>query len=209
MSKKKKILKKAGIILLGLIAILVITAFIVMRPVKPSLQAGDEIPEINIVDIDGHSFTASGDPAQEKVLLAFFRFAACPVCNVRVHELSDAYERLREEGVEVVAVFESSSETLKTYRQDFHFPFRIISDQEGHLYRAFGVKKRLGQVIRTLTDEQALARVKRGESLYDGNTYEQDGSMTRMTAEFLMQNGKIIRAHYGRHLADHLDLSSI
>ncbi len=209
MSRRKKILKRIGYAVLGIAVILILTAFMIMRPVKPSLKTGDSAPQVALSDINGQSFSYNDFSKDQKVLLAFFRFAGCPVCNVRVHELSNAYESLKKEGVEIVAVFESSPQVLKAYQQDFEFPFRIISDVDGQLYKSYGVKKKLGNVIRTLGNEQAVSRFKQGESLYGDRAYEQDGSFTRMTAEFVIKNGKIERAHYGRHLADHLDLSTL
>lgn len=209
MAKRKRKLKVVAFVMLGIFALIAIGAIWVMQPVKPMLKKGDSVPVEQVTDINGQPLAIDKHENEKKTLLAFFRFAGCPVCNVRVHELSNAYQSLLEEGVEVVAVFESSPQTLRTYQTDFTFPFRIISDEEGTLYQAFGVKKKLGNLIRTIGDPNAKSRMKQGESLYGDKSYEPDGSMTRMTAEFLIQDGRIEKAHYGRHLADHLDLSSL
>ncbi len=41
-----------------------------------------------------------------KVLVAFFRHAGCPFCNLRVHHLLKVHEELKAQGLEMIFFFE-------------------------------------------------------------------------------------------------------
>ncbi|MEO0473071.1 MAG: peroxiredoxin-like family protein [Bacteroidota bacterium] len=191
--------------MLLMLPMLAVSLFSFTRP-SARLQTGDRAPIVSIQDIDGENLQFS---TNQKTYLVFFRFTGCPICNIRVHELAAAHKELQAKGYEPIIVFESTAEALQQYRKDTGLPFRMISDPEGTLYRAYGVKKSVWTVINTVGNKEAKSRMQEGKALYDGKEYKSDGSMTRRTAEFVIgQNGRIEIAHYGKNLADHLDLSS-
>ena len=57
------------------------------------LQKGDKITEINLPSIDGKNFSFNKIKGK-KTLLTFYRFATCPFCNLRIHEIINRYEEL-------------------------------------------------------------------------------------------------------------------
>ncbi|NJM94212.1 MAG: AhpC/TSA family protein [Cytophagales bacterium] len=174
-----------------------------------ALKNNDVAPALEVTSVQGMPLDLN-DYQGKTVLLSFFRFAGCPVCNMRMHELMKNQAALQAKGVEVIAVFESSGETLAEYLKDASIPFPLVSDTSLALYRRYGAdEKSLIKMIRTMTKQQAKADMKIGETLYQGKTYPKDGSMTRIPADFLIENGSIKRAYYGRYIGDHIPLQEL
>lgn len=169
------------------------------------LQVGTEAPTFERQAVTGQNIKLE-DFQDQKVLLAFFRYAGCPVCNFRMHELINEYEQLQERGIQIVAVFESSNETLQSYLQDTPVPFPVIADPALELYAAYQVNKSFGKMINTLFKKQPKKDMKTGKALFDGKSYKRDGAQTRIPADFLIEKGVIIEAHYGKYVGDHLPM---
>lgn len=144
----------------------------------------------------------------KKLLLAFFRYAGCPVCNFRMHELAEHYSQLQERNIEVIAVFESSNETLQAYLEDTKIPFAVVGDPELVLYQKYGVEKSVGKMLSTMFKKQPKQDMKQGKALFDGKKYKRDGSQTRIPADFVIDpTGKLAQVHYGTYIGDHLPLT--
>ena len=84
------------------------------------LQKGDKITEINLPSIDGKNFSFNKIKGK-KTLLTFYRFATCPFCNLRIHEIINRYEELGK-NFEMVAIFSSTKEHLSKNK------YRSVSD---------------------------------------------------------------------------------
>ncbi len=97
-------------------------------------------PHFKLQDIFGRTIDLQ-QYADKKVLVAFFRHAGCPFCNLRVHELTKAHEMLKEKGLEMIFFFESKERVL--LRSIFHkevSPIPLISDPEKVWYQAYGLE---------------------------------------------------------------------
>lgn len=140
-----------------------------------------------------------------RVLLSFFRYASCPVCNLRVRSLIVAHERLTSQGLSVIAVFQSPSESIAEYVGKQDAPFPIVPDPEMELYKRFGVEIRWGGL---LNGHSALAAFKgMGNGFAPGRI---EGPINRTPADFLIDpDGRIAVAHYGKNIDDHLELDII
>lgn len=169
------------------------------------LQVGAKAPAVERQAVMGQDIDLE-DFQDQKVLLAFFRYAGCPVCNFRMHELMNEYEQLQERGIEIIAVFESSNETLRSYLEDTPVPFPVIADPELQLYEAYQVNKSFGKMMNTLFKKQPKKDMKAGKALFNGKSYKRDGSQTRIPADFIIEKGEILEAYYGKYVGDHLPM---
>ncbi|MER3490408.1 MAG: alkyl hydroperoxide reductase [Meiothermus sp.] len=168
------------------------------------LKEGDPAPNFTLLALDGTPFSL-GSLVGQKVLLAFFRHGGCPWCNLRVHELIQNYPQLKARGVEVVGVFGSPLETLRTRVGRQNPPFPILADPDDAVHTLYGV----GLSLWGLLDPRALPDWIRGLSLGipHGSV---DGELLRMPAEFLLEPGlRVARAYYGKNPADHLPLEEV
>jgi thioredoxin-dependent peroxiredoxin len=139
------------------------------------------------------------------VLLSFYRYASCPVCNFRVHSLIEVYPEWSAQGLEMVGVFQSPAESVAQYvgRQDAPFP--IVPDPDMALYRRFGVEARWAGMFTWNVIKAALQAFRKG--FLPGRI---EGPAQRTPADFLIdRQGRIAVAHYGKDIDDHIPLATI
>lgn len=173
------------------------------------LSKGDIAPDFTFTGINGVPLHLS-DLRGRKVLLAFFRNAACAMCNLRVRHFIRRYNQWSLLGLEIVAVFESPETSMSQYvgRQDAPFP--IISDPQADLYNLYGVEVSEEKVKATMADANTQKFV--AEAAAEGFTLtpEEGSNFYRIPAEFLIDDNGIVQdAHYGQLVIDHLPLDVI
>ena len=109
---------------------------------------GDSVTSLSLPAIDGKQFDIE-EIKGKRYLLAFFRFASCPFCNMRMHEL---VKRLDEfgENFTIVAIFDSSLENLQRHTEKHQAPFAILADKENiYLNGESGTAKLLNLSIKS------------------------------------------------------------
>ena len=147
----------------------------------------------------------------KKVLVAFFRHAGCPFCNLRVHNLMKVHEALKEQGLEMIFFFESKKDIIlrSTFHQEIS-PIPLISDPEKAQYGAYGLessgwKSAVGHLTSFVsTAIQAKLKGLPMHPMADGE------SIKTIPAEFLLDESLIIRElHYSQHLSDRMSMDLI
>jgi len=169
------------------------------------LRTADPAPGFAMPSLDG-SDVAIEDYRGRKLLLAFFRYGACPLCNLRMTFLIEAFPRWQANGLDVLAVFESPAERLLETVASQAIPFPVIPDPERALYRLYGVGPSLwGYVVGAFRFRAFRDAFKRGFRPGKG-----EGAITQLPAEFLIGPDQTIeRAYYGKDIGDHLPISDI
>ncbi|MFJ3725790.1 redoxin domain-containing protein [Streptomyces sp. NPDC090045] len=76
------------------------------------LEPARKAPDIEGSDVSGESVSPP-NLAGRTVILKFYRFAACPICNLHVRELVRRAGELEAAGVVPVAVFHSPAHRLR------------------------------------------------------------------------------------------------
>ena len=71
----------------------------------PQLVLGDAAPELTLPAIDGSTFDMS-QMRGKKVILTFFRFSSCPLCNMRIRRLTQRWNEFSKDTV-MVGVFDA------------------------------------------------------------------------------------------------------
>lgn len=139
-------------------------------------------------------------------MLSFFRFAACPFCNLRVHELVERFDELGG-NFGIVAVFDSPLDNLQQHAEDHHAPFPILADEGNDCYQAYGIEHSVAGVVKGMMMRMPTL-IKGMAKGYVPTTIK--GSMTTMPADFLVDaEGVIHFAHYGRDEGDHLPFAQV
>ena len=106
------------------------------------LSQGSKAPDFEARDWNGKTIRLSAVPG--KRWLAFFRYASCPLCNLRVHQIVGKHEELTRGSLSVVAVFQSPSESIARNVGKQAPPFPIIADPDERLYALYGLETSLG-----------------------------------------------------------------
>jgi thioredoxin-dependent peroxiredoxin len=169
------------------------------------LQPGEEIKTIRLPAIDGSMFeieSLKGKP----FMLSFFRFASCPFCNLRVHELVRRSDEFGDDFT-IIAVFDSTLDNLTRHAEGHEAPFPILADEDNKYYREYGIEHSVlgmlkGMFLRMPTLIKGMFKG------YIPTIIK--GSMTTMPADFLIDRDGIIQvAYYGRDEGDHLPFDTV
>jgi peroxiredoxin Q/BCP len=167
-------------------------------------HAGDLAPDFSASDLAGQPLRLS-DQRGGAVLLSFYRYASCPICNLCIRERALEYPGLRELGLTAIAVFQSPADRLREYMVPDDLPFPVIADPTMRLYRAYGLERSLRGMLGARTVAAAVRALRQGHLPGLAN-----GPLDRMPADFLIDSaGRIGRAWYGRTADDHLPQAQI
>ena len=169
------------------------------------LKQNIPVPELKGTDIYGHSFYMR-DLRGNKIFLTLYRTAACPFCNIRVHEVQKRSEEWKAKGVITIGIFASTQEALMKYAGAQQPNFTFLANSHFLLYDVFGIKKaRVGMyksVLRvgTLFTSMTMRFF----------TMKTLGDSPILPADFLInENGVVERAYYGEDFGDHLPLDEV
>jgi peroxiredoxin len=163
---------------------------------KPETHA----PSFDVIDYNGEEIAFS-EYKGTKLFLSFFRYAACPFCNLRVHKMIKEYPKFEKKGLEFLAVFQSPSASIQEYVGKQEPPFPIVGDPGMQLYKQYGVE------ISYWSFTKMLFRFK---DLFNSNkkgffNLYPEGPIARVPADFLInENGIIDIAYYGKDSGDHI-----
>ena len=123
------------------------------------LKPGDVAPSFEVTDLAGVVHRLD-DYRDKRLLLSFHRYAACPLCNLHIHELAKEYETLRAGGLSLLAIFMSGPDRLADQYESRSVPFPIAADPEQKMYKAYGVEFSVVGMLKA--DVAALRRADRG-----------------------------------------------
>ena len=167
------------------------------------LQEGTPAPDFETRDVHGKPIRLSELPG--KRWLAFFRYASCPLCNLQVHRIVEKHAELAASGLSVIAVFQSTPESMAEHVGRQVPPFPLVPDPEEKLYALYGVETSLAAYV----SPRNLGRLARavGKGFLPGKP---EGSATRVPADFLIDSDNTIRrAFYGKVIADHIPFEDV
>jgi peroxiredoxin len=69
------------------------------------IQANQLARPFTSSDIFGEPISLA-DYEDKKLLLSFYRYASCPLCNLRIHDLIERYDDLKARGLHTLAIFQ-------------------------------------------------------------------------------------------------------
>lgn len=163
-------------------------------------------PDFVVTDVYGQTLRLS-DYRGQRVMLSFFRDAACPFCSFRVHELTHRYLGWQQQGLEILAVFSSSDQEVRQHVSRHPRPFRLIADPDLQLYHQYGVEQSGKAVIKALLFK--LPRIIRG-MMVGGRPDPKNPHSLLVPADFLIaENGQVVDLWYGRDVSDHIPLPRV
>ncbi|WP_068473996.1 peroxiredoxin family protein [Saccharicrinis aurantiacus] len=169
---------------------------------------GSKAIDFITTDINGKTVKLS-DYKGKKIILSFFRNVNCPYCNRQVHQLITSSKRIKETGAEIIFFFESSADKLtsSTFHQGIS-PWPLISDSEKVIYQKYGIEKSTLKMMKTMF-VSSLGKAKKDTEAHN-LPEDKEATLNLIPADFLIdENFNIVKAHYGKHLDDHLTIDEI
>lgn len=146
----------------------------------------------------------------KKILLSFFRNVVCPFCNFRVYQLSKFAEKWQEE-LNMIFVFESPKKNI--LKSSFHADIQgitLIADPEKELYNLYGVETSFFKVLGSVFTGKNLRKQYKLVKDLGIQPKVKENSSKIIPADFLIdEDFRIVAAHYGKSINDHLDIQVI
>jgi thioredoxin-dependent peroxiredoxin len=179
------------------------------QPTMTRLTARVTAPMFDARDIFGQPVNLS-HYKERTLLLSFFRNAACAVCNLQVHQLIQRYPAYQAKGLEIVAVFEATPESIRQYVGKQDAPFPIIANRDARLYDLYGVETSEAKAQASISAPTTPAIIQEAAAHGFALTREEDTNFFRMPADFLIApDGTILRAFYSELIGEHLAFAEI
>lgn len=169
----------------------------------PQIVTGDTAPQFTLPAIDGSTFNMA-DMKGKRVILTFFRFSTCPLCNMRIRRIVQRWNEFSKDAV-MVAVFDAKVGELQKRMKKHDAPFVVVADETYEQFNKNGVKKSFfkfmwGALRSPLTLLQATLRG------YVPLTLSISKLSTIPVDILIDEEGKVVEAHYCKDTADHLSL---
>jgi peroxiredoxin len=169
------------------------------------LTLGSPAPDFSAESIGGRCVSLEqlrGRP----VLLKFYRFATCPVCNLHMHRFILEHRMVSDAGLTTVVFYHSPADKLAE-AQDYATPFDLIPDPEKTIFRAYGVERGLRGLVSPAVMRDYMKALAAG---FSPGLLTSDGGITGNPADFLIDaSGQVVYAHYGKHYADSLEAAGV
>jgi peroxiredoxin len=106
-------------------------------------QAGDRAPEFTLSDQDGNAVSSAGLLAQGPLVLTFYRGVWCPYCNLELQAIQEALPEIAARGARVLAISPQTAPNSRKSARQSKLAFPILSDVQGAVGAAFGLRFRL------------------------------------------------------------------
>ena len=104
------------------------------------VEEGKQAPEFELENDSGEKVTL-GDLRGKSVILYFYPKDDTPGCTTEACEFRDAYERFREQNIEVIGVSPDAAESHRKFKDKYELPFPLLADPDHTAAEAYGVWK--------------------------------------------------------------------
>jgi peroxiredoxin len=174
------------------------------------LEPGDRAPDFTLPAINREGVVSLAEfRGQRPVLLGLFRGLHCPFCRRQLVQLATMQEKLKPEGVETLAVVNTTLDRARLYFK--YRPTRVLlaADPEASTHRLFGVPAfALGEVsgwpLRATPEEFGAVRINpTGELPAALQPMEANDELNRREGFQLTEVDQQILAAHGTQLAGH------
>ena len=190
-----------------------LVVFLLIASIGQAQQAGNAFyqgqfaPPFSIKDIDG-KFHSPEKYEGQKIILLFYRSAADPVSNYRFHELEAQHDYFKQQGIILLAIYESLPENVQLLRDTNQYYQVMIADPDGVLYKLYNIEESRGKKLKG-TLHGSNQKAKEGKSLMKREIPE-DGKAKHNGAEFIIdEHGNILNAHYAKYPGDYIPVLTL
>jgi peroxiredoxin len=174
------------------------------------LLVGQKAPQFDVLAVDERRITLQ-DYRGVFLLLSFYRFAGCPICNVRMRELAEKATAYLQHGLHLLACIDSIPSRVDQELDRDLYPFPLIADLGGDLYHKYGVESSVPRAVKgLLTRPGALLQARNRHFSSWIPRRNVDGHFGRLPADFLIDpGGRTLLAYYGQDLGDFLPAAQV
>jgi len=114
---------------------------------KP-LDVGDPAPDAPARDEQGSPVQMADFYGDGYTLVYFYPKADTPGCTMQACNLRDGFDELQARNVKIVGVSADAPQSQLSFKEKYHLPFPLLSDEERQVANAYGVPFLLGMTHR-------------------------------------------------------------
>ena len=104
------------------------------------VEEGKPAPDFELTTDSGERVKLS-DFRGKPVVLYFYPKDDTPGCTTEACEFRDAYDRFREQGVEILGVSPDTEASHQRFKSKYELPFTLLADPDHEAAQAYGVWK--------------------------------------------------------------------
>lgn len=105
------------------------------------IKVGDKAPDFSLPAQDGSTVSLKDFAGKKAVVLYFYPKDNTPICTKEACSFRDEYDVFTKKNAEVIGVSSDSVDSHKEFATQQHLQFKLLSDKDGELRKAFGVPK--------------------------------------------------------------------
>ncbi len=113
-----------------------------------ALKVGDTIPDISLIDSNNKTVALTDFITEEFLVLNFYRGGWCPYCNLELRAYEQLTAKFKRNKTNIVAISGELPNFAQQTAQKNILSFPILTDQDGTLMQALGIKFTLGEKLR-------------------------------------------------------------
>ncbi len=163
------------------------------------LKTGDNAPDFNFVTPWQTGLEFYKAAGENPSVLIFLRYQGCPVCQMEMASLKHEIDLFAQKDAGVFVFLQSSPEVVASAANKEDWPFTIVSDPSGDIFRLYSVMP--GGILKYLHPAGLMAAIK---ATFKGHKHGKfEGMETQLPAAFIVGTDKtIIYAYYGKNISD-------
>lgn len=125
-----------------------IERLIISGAAKHALKEGEQVPNFILPDTLGKDVALADLLAQGPVVIAFYRGAWCPYCNLQLHAYQQILPQIRDLGASLLAISPQTPDKSLTLSEKQALTFPVLSDVGNQVARRFGLVFTLDETVR-------------------------------------------------------------
>ena len=169
------------------------------------IKVGDKINNLKLPAIDGKTFDISQHQGKN-IFISWLRFSGCPLCHLRVNELTNAEDKYGEDFTNV-AIFSCNVDALKKTSTKHGNNIIIAADEERTYFNKYDMPLSMARVMLGLT----ISPLRMMRAVFKGYAAPSfNGSFTAIPVDMMInKEGIVEKVKYASHTTDHIPLSEV
>jgi peroxiredoxin len=167
--------------------------------VSTKLRVADKAPDFKFESPWDKELKFYGVTGKMPAVLVFLRYIGCPVCQLAMADIKRDINLIGKKGAVLFVILQSSSSNIASVTRKEDWPFTIISDPKGYLFKQYSVEP--GGIMQYLHPAGLITAIRATFKGYRHGKFE--GRETQLPAVFIIAPDKIITyAYYGKNISD-------
>ena len=169
------------------------------------IKVGDKIRNLKLPTIDGKTFDISQHQGKN-IFISWLRFSGCPLCHLRVNELTNAEDKYGKDFTNV-AIFSCNVDALKKTATKHGNSIIFAADEDRTYFNKYDMPLSMARVILGLT----ISPIRMMRAVFKGYAAPSfNGSFTAIPVDMMInKKGIVEKVKYASHTTDHIPISEV